>query len=155
MKCYFILNPVAGSGEKGKIFLEKYEQLKALNKYDINIYETVGVGDSTRFVGEICTKYSDEDIYIFACGGDGTMNEVVTGVANYKNAVLGIIPTGSCNDFLKTFLFFINHLFNVLYVNFHNKSEIAINKTIIYVFLEINFAFPSFINVIIVFRISS
>lgn len=103
MKCYFILNPAAGSGEKGKQFLEAYNKLKALNKYDINIYETVGVGDSTRFVAETCTKYPNEEIYIFACGGDGTMNEVVTGVANYPNAVLGIVPTGSCNDFLKTF----------------------------------------------------
>lgn len=103
MKCYFILNPAAGNGEKGKIFLEAYNKLKALNKYDINIYETIGVGDSTRFVAEICTKYPNEDIYIFACGGDGTMNEVVTGVANYPNAILGIVPTGSCNDFLKSF----------------------------------------------------
>ena len=103
MKCYFILNPTAGSGEKGKQFLEAYEKLKALNKYDIDIYETIGVGDSTRFVAEICTKYANEDICIFACGGDGTMNEVVTGVANYPNAILGIVPTGSCNDFLKTF----------------------------------------------------
>ena len=31
------------------------------------------------------------------------MNEVVTGVANYPNAILGIVPTGSCNDFLKSF----------------------------------------------------
>ena len=35
MKYYFILNPAAGSGEKGKVFLSAYENLKALNKYDI------------------------------------------------------------------------------------------------------------------------
>lgn len=103
MKYYFILNPTAGSGIKGKEFLTSFEELKSKNEYDLNIYETVGVGDSTRFVAEICTKYPDEDICIFACGGDGTMNEVVTGVANYSNAILGIVPTGSCNDFLKSF----------------------------------------------------
>ena len=103
MKYYFILNPAAGSGEKGKVFLSAFENLKALNKYDIDLYETIGVGDSTRFVAEICTKYKDEDICFFACGGDGTMNEVVTGVASYPNAILGIVPTGSCNDFLKAF----------------------------------------------------
>ena len=103
MKYYFVFNPAAGQGPKGKLFLENYNKIKELNKYDINIYETVGVGDSTRFVAEICTKYPDEDICFFSCGGDGTMNEVVTGVANYPNAILGIIPTGSCNDFLKTF----------------------------------------------------
>lgn len=103
MKYYFILNPTAGSGIKGKEFLTRFEELKSKNEYDLNIYETVGVGDSTRFVAEICTKYPDEDICIFACGGDGTMNEVVTGVANYSNAILGIVPTGSCNDFLKSF----------------------------------------------------
>lgn len=103
MKYYFILNPTAGSGIKGKEFLTRFEELKSKNEYDLNIYETIGVGDSTRFVAEICTKYPDEDICIFACGGDGTMNEVVTGVANYSNAILGIVPTGSCNDFLKSF----------------------------------------------------
>ena len=103
MKYYFILNPTAGSGVKGKEFLERFEQLKNNSDFDLNIYETVGVGDSTRFVAEICTKYPNEDICIFACGGDGTMNEVVTGVANYPNAILGIVPTGSCNDFLKSF----------------------------------------------------
>ena len=103
MKYYFVFNPAAGQGPKGELFLENYNKIKELNKYDINIYETIGVGDSTRFVAEICTKYPDEDICFFSCGGDGTMNEVVTGVANYPNAILGIIPTGSCNDFLKTF----------------------------------------------------
>jgi YegS/Rv2252/BmrU family lipid kinase len=103
MKFYFVFNPAAGQGPKGKLFLENYNKIKALNKYDINIYETIGVGDSTRFVAETCTKYPNEEICFFSCGGDGTMNEVITGVANYSNAVLGIVPTGSCNDFLKAF----------------------------------------------------
>ena len=103
MKFYFVFNPAAGQGPKGKLFLENYNKIKALNKYDVDIYETVGAGDSTRFVAEICTQYPNEEICFFSCGGDGTMNEVVTGVANYSNAVLGIIPTGSCNDFLKAF----------------------------------------------------
>ena len=41
MKCYFILNPVAGSGEKGKQFLDAYEKLKSLNSEQLKLIETM------------------------------------------------------------------------------------------------------------------
>ena len=44
-------------------------------------------------------------ITVFACGGDGTMYEVLNGIVGYKNRNFGVIPTGSCNDFLKIFPF--------------------------------------------------
>jgi diacylglycerol kinase family enzyme len=42
--------------------------------------------------------------YIVACGGDGTLNEVLNGLLNTKlpNIKLGLVPNGSGNDFIKT-----------------------------------------------------
>lgn len=42
---------------------------------------------------------------VYACGGDGTLNEVVRGIyaSGKQNVVLGVIPTGSGNDFIRSF----------------------------------------------------
>ena len=39
----------------------------------------------------------------YACGGDGTLNEVVNGAAEYPNAAVTCVPKGTGNDFLKLF----------------------------------------------------
>ena len=40
---------------------------------------------------------------MFACGGEGTVFEVLNGTVGYSNVELGVIPCGSANDFLKFF----------------------------------------------------
>ncbi len=40
---------------------------------------------------------------IYACGGDGTVNEVANGVYGHANAALGVIPIGSGNDLIRNF----------------------------------------------------
>ena len=40
---------------------------------------------------------------LYACGGDGTVNEVANGIAGYANAAMTCIPIGTGNDFLKNF----------------------------------------------------
>ena len=40
---------------------------------------------------------------IYACGGDGTLNEVVNGAASFDNAAVTCVPKGTGNDFLKLF----------------------------------------------------
>ncbi len=104
MKYYFIFNKTAGREEKRQAFLEKIAKfIKDNPQYDIELYTTKHVGDATIEAKKIAEKHINEDVCIFACGGDGTMNEVVNGIAEYKNVILGIIPTGSCNDFLKIY----------------------------------------------------
>ena len=46
---------------------------------------------------------SGEDVRLYACGGDGTVNEVANGIAGYANAAMTCIPIGTGNDFLKNF----------------------------------------------------
>ena len=44
-----------------------------------------------------------EPVRLYACGGDGTLNEVVNGAAGFDNAAVTCIPIGTGNDFLKNF----------------------------------------------------
>ena len=73
-------------------------------KYDIKIYETT----RPRHAAEL-TKNAIEDAcqYIIAVGGDGTLNEVVNGFLKHggkdkSSAVLGVLPWGTGNDFVRT-----------------------------------------------------
>ena len=103
MKRYFIYNPIAGSGKKEEIFKKSFNELQNKTSDEIILYNTTGVGDATRFCKEVLKNNQDELIAFYACGGDGTTNEVVNGIAEADNAILGIVPTGSCNDFLKNY----------------------------------------------------
>ena len=39
---------------------------------------------------------------LYACSGDGTVNEIANGIAGFPNAAMTCIPIGTGNDFLKT-----------------------------------------------------
>ncbi len=55
-----------------------------------------------------------EPVRIWACGGDGTLNEVVNGAAGFDNAAVTCVPKGTGNDFLKLFGPRFRELFNDL-----------------------------------------
>ena len=100
MKHIFIINPSSGKDKKKETLYEKIKEYK--DKLDCEIYDTQGPGDATRFVKEYC-KNNAEEVTFYACGGDGTINEVVNGLADAKNARLAIYPCGSGNDYVKAF----------------------------------------------------
>ena len=101
MKHIFIVNPAAGNGgaiteitpaalkalkDKG----DEYEIHRSLNKQEIHDY--------VRSRAE-----SGEHIRFYACGGDGTINDVMCGLVGCPNAELAIVPCGSGNDFARNF----------------------------------------------------
>ena len=64
--------------------------------YEITIFATQGAGDATRIVEEHGMDYS----FVVCSGGDGTMNEVATGLMKLEKCpVCGYIPAGTVNDF--------------------------------------------------------
>ncbi len=98
MKHIFIINPAAG---KENAYQKIQTALSSLpTRVDFEIYLTQGRGDATAFVHEYCKTHT-EPVRFYACGGDGTLNEVVSGVVNYPKASLGCYPCGSGNDFVK------------------------------------------------------
>ena len=46
---------------------------------------------------------TEEEVHLFVCGGDGTLHEVVNGMAGAKHVYLSVLPTGTGNDFIKSF----------------------------------------------------
>lgn len=98
MRHYFIVNPTSGPCDCTPQVEKALEGFRG--QFDYEIYVTKGPGDATRFVREMCEK-SQEQMRFYACGGDGTLNEVVNGAALQKHAAVGCFPCGSGNDFVK------------------------------------------------------
>lgn len=107
MRHIFVINPVAGKKNVTEKITSELVKLKEIEEYkDLNyeIYNTKCVGDAVRFVRETCeNNLSGEELRFYACGGDGTINEVVNGLYGYDLASFSCIPCGSGNDFVKAF----------------------------------------------------
>ena len=95
MKYVFIINPASSKTDYDKI---KENIIKTLENEEYEIYETKAPKEAT----EIASRFkNEENTIVYSVGGDGTLNEVVNGIAEGK-CKLGIIPTGSGNDFYRT-----------------------------------------------------
>lgn len=98
MKHIFIVNAVAGKGKTAPKFIPEIQQYCDQHpEMDYEIYVTKFAGDGMNYVEE-CAK-TGEKIRFYACGGDGTLYEVVNGSYKYKNTEFAVIPLGSGNDF--------------------------------------------------------
>lgn len=97
MKHVFIINPIAGKGRTLK-FIPQIEKAFS-DKEEQSILEI------TKYPGhatDIAKKYSIEGgCRIYSVGGDGTLNEVLNGIAG-STCSLAVIPGGSGNDFIRT-----------------------------------------------------
>ena len=103
MKTIFVINPKAGKGnniEKLKKSIKAaIEHLKA----DAEIYFTKSVGDAKEFVENHCKNYGIARF--IACGGDGTLSEIINGAVEHEDVEIGVIPIGTGNDFCRNFAF--------------------------------------------------
>jgi diacylglycerol kinase (ATP) len=108
MKHFFIMNPAAGKGKAGEVCLPRIIATSKRLKIDYEIHRTIAPGDAAHFVRANCEerkkKRTSEEIYRFyACGGDGTLNEVANGAYGYEHAEIAMIPAGTGNDFPRNF----------------------------------------------------
>ena len=103
MKHIFVVNPEAGQGKnKALDFIKpKADEICTRLGLDYEIYCTSAKGDGITFVKERAA--SGENIRFYACGGDGTLYEVVNGAYGFDNAEVAVIPLGSGNDFVRPF----------------------------------------------------
>ena len=99
MKHIFIINPAAGSRDRTKDYTAQIESLCKGLDYTIHISQ--GPGDCTRLARE--AAQAGAEVRLYACGGDGTLNEVAAGAAGYANAAVTVFSGGSGNDFTKLF----------------------------------------------------
>ena len=104
MRYAFIVNPASGQGKKGWNVVSEIDALiKGNPNKDIKLYYTRGAKDATYLAGLLADEadMAGEDIVLFACGGDGTIQEVANGIYGHENAILGVVPVGSGNDLVR------------------------------------------------------
>lgn len=102
MKHIFIVNPAAGKGQAATRIIPQIEAYFQVHpEIPFEIYVTKAKGDG-RAYAESAAK-TGEPIRFYACGGDGTLYEVVNGAYKYPNVSVGILPLGSGNDFARIF----------------------------------------------------
>ena len=104
MKYIFVINPTAGKSDRSSALTTCIEEICTTHHVmqDVIIHITKGVGEATTYVKEIAQTHT-ERLRFYACGGDGTLKEVVNGAYGHPHCAVGIIPIGTGNDFIKTF----------------------------------------------------
>ncbi len=94
-KLLILMNPCAGKKRAARVLADI---IAIFNRggYDVTVYMTAARADATRVAAERAAEFD-----VLVCiGGDGTFNEVVSGIRQSGcSTPLGYIPAGSTNDF--------------------------------------------------------
>ncbi len=101
MKHLFIINPAAGSTDRTEKYKEQISRVCDSRGLDYEIRVSSAPGNCTELARQ--AAQTGEEYRIYSCGGDGTLNEVVAGVAGYDNVAVTMFVGGSGNDFVKIF----------------------------------------------------
>ena len=101
MKHLFIINPAAGSRNRTEESSKIIHKICRARKLDYEIRVSTAPGEATRIAREAAE--TGEELRLYACGGDGTLNEVASGAAGFPNAAVTVYSGGSGNDFVKIF----------------------------------------------------
>ncbi len=99
-KLVIILNPAAGGGVGARRF-SCYAGLLSRAGCVFEVLETRQPGDARRMARDLANQ--TEPLLIVAAGGDGTVNEVASGILDHDRptSVLGVLPLGTGNDFAR------------------------------------------------------
>ena len=101
MKHLFIINPAAGSRDRTEAYKKKIREAFQGSEEEYRVEVSKAPGDCCRLAREAAE--SGEEYRIYACGGDGTLNEVAAGAAGFSNAAVTVFAGGSGYDFVKLF----------------------------------------------------
>lgn len=113
IKHIFVINPKAGKGVESNGLECAISNVCAAAEADYEIYYTKARADATRYVCDTIKKKPEGETYRFyACGGDGTLSEVVSGAVGENEHLgcnpipgveVGCVPIGTGNDFVRNF----------------------------------------------------
>ncbi len=101
MRHVFIINPAAGKGKTEAFIRVAAGEYFKKHDADYSVRITKEPLHATQIAREEAVK--GDMVRLYACGGDGTLSEVINGATGFENAQVAPVPTGSGNDFVKTF----------------------------------------------------
>ena len=101
MKHLFIVNPAARQGNRTTFATTLIKQTFERREAEYEIYITRGPGDGAQKIAHDA-KY-ESDLRVYACGGDGTVNECAAACVGLPNVAMTVFPCGTGNDFVKQF----------------------------------------------------
>ena len=101
MKHVFIINPRAGKKNSAARLMERVDALRRAHGLDCESVLTGRRGHAEELARRLAQ--SGEACRIYACGGDGTLNEVINGAAGAETVEVTVVPLGTGNDFMKNF----------------------------------------------------
>jgi diacylglycerol kinase (ATP) len=102
MRHLFIINPVAG-GKKNRHAETERDIRKLMDELqqEYEVYITKAPMDACDKIRREAA--SGEPLRVYACGGDGTLNECVNGAVGFRHLSVTHYPCGTGNDFIKMF----------------------------------------------------
>lgn len=96
---HIIVNPAGAGGKTLKYFRKSILPLFADSNYEIHFSsKTKGVSEIVSSLTDTAAIGEDSFVNLVIVGGDGTMNDVVNGIRDFKHTRVGLIPAGSGND---------------------------------------------------------
>ena len=101
MKHLFIINPAAGSRDRTEYYSRQIHDACGKRGLNYEIRVSDAPGGCARLAREAAR--SGEEYRLYACGGDGTLNEVASAAAGCPNVAVTVFSGGSGNDFVKLF----------------------------------------------------
>lgn len=103
MRHVFLINPAAGRHNRQAELAGLCRQVALEQGLDYEILVTEYPGHGVQLIGRACDQAGGQRLRIYACGGDGTLNEVLRGAVGRWNVAIAHLPVGTGNDFLKVF----------------------------------------------------
>ena len=113
---YIIANPTSGRKKTGSKHLNDIYSYLDENKIEYKLFESQYYHHPYEIAKQITSENESGDIIVV--GGDGTFNEVLNGIKDFSKWNIGLVPSGSGNDFAKS-------------IGFSNQNKIECLKTIL------------------------
>ncbi|MGC6769790.1 diacylglycerol/lipid kinase family protein [Enterococcus sp. LJL128] len=124
-KAVLIVNPSSGNEEAKKYEQLAYEKLTSLFDH-VEVQHTEGSGDATEFARQAVLEKADS---VFAMGGDGTVNEVINGLAEQDyRPKFGFFPLGTVNDLARSLNISMEPEEAIKELNLKNRIQLDVGK---------------------------
>lgn len=103
VKHIFLINPAAGRGRSQARLAALCRETAEERRLDYEILVTEYPGHGVELVKKAISQSGGRRVRVYACGGDGTLNEAARGAFGAWNAAVTHYPAGTGNDFIKAF----------------------------------------------------